>query len=195
MTDDSQRPDDRNLPEGDQPESLDQVGDASPAEDRAPDNDASEETGDPAELELSAASESSDDESEWDDDGLDEDELALVYAEPDGEFPDYHAQRLGRRGFLIGLAAAGVPVVGLVRVMDKVGGDKPTVAAPALQESPAATATSESALHRVVIASCVACRLSRRIARSDAGRWTAVWRARCHPRSETGIHRAIRRRR
>ena len=146
MTDDSQRPDDRNLPEGDQPESLDPVGDTSPAEDRAPDHDASEEIGVPADLELSAASESSDVESEWDDGGLDEDGLALVYAEPDGEFPDYHAQRLGRRGFLIGLAAAGVPVVGLVRVMDKVGGDKPTVAAPALQETPAATATSESAL-------------------------------------------------
>ena len=61
MTDDSQQPDDRKLPEGDQPEPLGPVGDASPAEDEG----AFEDLGDPGEPELTAESESADDESEW----------------------------------------------------------------------------------------------------------------------------------
>ena len=68
---------------------------------------------------------------------IDEADMAVwVAAEgtPPG-FPEIPAQRLGRRGFLVGLAAAGVPIAGLARLMDRAGGGSTSVPAPALQQS------------------------------------------------------------
>jgi ABC-type transport system substrate-binding protein len=74
-----------------------------------------------------------------DDDEIDEADVA-AWAEYDVAamapgFGDIPAQRLGRRGFLVGLAAAGVPIAGLVRLMDQAGGGSTSVPAPAIQQS------------------------------------------------------------
>lgn len=82
-------------------------------------------------------------------DHVDWDALRAAYAlqlPRDEEFPSIGAQRLGRRGFLVGLAAAGLPLAGLVRVMEKTGGgDSPSVAAPSFQQGAATAAASPDA--------------------------------------------------
>jgi peptide/nickel transport system substrate-binding protein len=82
-------------------------------------------------------------------DHVDWDALRAAYAlqvRPDEEFPSIGAQRIGRRGFLVGLAAAGLPIAGLVRVMENAGGgDSPSVAAPSYQQGAATPAASPSA--------------------------------------------------
>ena len=81
-------------------------------------------------------------------DHVDWDALRAAYAlklPRDEEFPSIGAQRIGRRGFLVGLAAAGVPIAGLIRVMENAGGgDSPTVAAPSHQQAAATAAASPS---------------------------------------------------
>lgn len=82
-------------------------------------------------------------------DHVDWDALRAAYAlqvRTDEEFPAIGAQRLGRRGFLVGLAAAGLPIAGLVRVMENAGGgDSPSVAAPSFQQEAATAAASPDA--------------------------------------------------
>lgn len=82
-------------------------------------------------------------------DHVDWDALRAAYAlqvRPDEEFPAIGTQRLGRRGFLVGLAAAGVPIAGLVRFMENSGGgNKPPVAAPSYQQGAATAAASPEA--------------------------------------------------
>jgi peptide/nickel transport system substrate-binding protein len=80
-------------------------------------------------------------------DHVDWDALRAAYAlqlPKDEEFPSIGAQRLGRRGFLVGLAAAGVPIAGLVRVMENAsgGGSKPLLPAPAVQQNAATAAAA-----------------------------------------------------
>lgn len=128
VTDEPTRPDDPTTPDAEQPEAISPT----PAS-TSGDND------DPGELDAPVASDDTSDDSsdddEWAGDSPDDEELGFALAAEQEAFPDFNSQRLGRRGFLIGLAAAGVPVVGLVRVMEQFGGDKPTVAAPTLQET------------------------------------------------------------
>ncbi|CAN5537894.1 hypothetical protein BH09CHL1_BH09CHL1_01420 [soil metagenome] len=82
-------------------------------------------------------------------DHVDWDALRAAYAlqvRTDEEFPSIGAQRLGRRGFLVGLAAAGVPIAGLVRFMENSGGgNTPSVPAPSFQQGAATAAASPDA--------------------------------------------------
>ncbi len=76
---------------------------------------------------------------------IDEAELAVWAADSPPVFPEIPAQRFGRRGFLVGLAAAGVPIAGLARLMDRAGGGSNSVPAPALQQSTPGLAASPAA--------------------------------------------------
>ena len=72
-----------------------------------------------------------------------EEMAAWARFDPAALYADVPAQRIGRRGFMVGLAAAGVPLAALARIVDFGGGDGVSqVNAPAFQvASPTATET------------------------------------------------------